>query len=82
MSNSFGDTDLITLLNQRWGTKPLVMHYLTKAKNAAGRARSDLINQNPHSLGANTQQMIDAVEMLYKILGDDSKSISDENKKS
>lgn len=70
-----GDTELIALLNQRFGTKKLVQYYLTKAKNAAGRAKVDLANQNPHQLGANAQTMIDAIEMMHKILGEDDNQL-------
>jgi hypothetical protein len=74
-SKQLNDTELISLLNSQYGTKPLVMYYLNKAKGAAGRARVDLANQNPHQLGANTMQMIDAIDMLVKILGDDEKPL-------
>lgn len=75
MASNLGDTEVIQILNSRYGTKPVVMYYLRKAVNAAGRAKVDLANQNPHQLGANAQQMIDAIDMLQKILGDDEKTL-------
>lgn len=72
------DTELIQIMIRQYGVKSTVMYHLRKAKDAAGRARVDLANQNPHSLGANTQQMIDAIEMVYKILGDDENTLPTE----
>lgn len=70
-----GDTELLILLNQRFGTKKLVQYYLRKASVAASQAKVDLINQNPHALGGHAQQMIDAIAMMEKILGDDAHTL-------
>lgn len=73
---TFGDSELIVLLNGRYGTKPLLQHYLAKAKGASARARVALASQNPYALGAEAQTMIDNIEMIYKIIGDESRNIT------
>lgn len=73
----FADTELLRLLVGRYGTKSTVMYYLRRAKDASGRAKVSLANQNPHTLGAEAQVMIDNIEMIYKILGDDTNIIED-----
>ena len=75
LQTSISDNDLLKLINSRFGTKVAVMYYLRKAKDAAARAKIELQQQNPHKLGAEAQTMITNVEMIWKILGDDSKQL-------
>lgn len=70
------DTALIGTMMEQTGSATLpVKYYLAKAKAAAGRARVALANQNPYDLGANATQMIEAIDMMAKILGDDENTL-------
>lgn len=71
MSKVVQDQEMLQLLDSRYGTKPLVSYYLKKAKEASARARAALISQNPYSLGAEAEIMIQNIEMMSKILGTD-----------
>ena len=80
-SKEINDTDLVTLLNSQYGTRSLVQYHLRRAKDAAGRARVALTNQNPYALGAEAQTMISQIEMLAKILGDDTRTLDESSDK-
>lgn len=74
-SKTINDTELIKLLNGRYGTKAQVQYYLRRAKDAAARAKVALASQNPYALGAEAQTMINNIEMIANILGDDTRTL-------
>lgn len=80
-SKAINNTELIKLLDGRYGTKALVQYYLKQAKDAAARARVALTSQNPYALGAEAQTMITNIEMLANILGDDERTLGGQNPK-
>lgn len=70
------DTNLIQLLVHQYGTKVAVMYYLRKVKDASARAKLAITSENQGALTAETQAMIDNVEIVYKILTNDENRLS------
>lgn len=82
MSKNLGDAELLILLNSRYGTKTTVQYYLKKAVDAARRAKVDLAGERDKSFVANAQEAFLNMEMVYKVLGDDSNVLEETTKKS
>lgn len=63
--------NILELANNTYGTKPTVMYLLRKAREASKRVSVDIAAQNVHAITADSQQMIDAIDDLWTLLGDD-----------
>lgn len=64
-------TNLLKMMELQYGTMG-VIRYLTKnAKDAAARAKVDITSNNPSSLAANTQTMIENIETLMSFISEE-----------
>lgn len=70
------NTDVFKLLDNKYGTNDVAKYYLRRAKDAAGRAKVALANQNPYALGAEAQIMIENIELLANFLNDDKRLVT------
>lgn len=77
MSNApqLNNTTLVETLVSKYGVKSTVIYFLKQGKDAAGRAKVDLSGQNIESFTANAQVMIETIDTLMRILGDDTTKI-------
>lgn len=63
------------MLARERGTKSAVQFFLNRAHSASQRAKTDITTNNTTSLAANTQIMIDNIEMIRLIIGDEEKPL-------
>lgn len=78
---TLSDNNILTSTTRLHGLNKTVKHYLKKAREASKRAELDITSQNMYSLSSHTRQMIDAVDMMWRLMGDDKNVLTDRKAK-
>lgn len=72
---NLGDTEVLKTLVRQYGTKMAVMYYLKRAHNAGQRLKTNIAANNPAAIAADSQSVLDAIDMMHKILGDEKNTL-------
>lgn len=74
---NLNDQRVLTLLKSQHNDREVALYFLKKAKDAGARASTGMGSSNYLMVTSNTQQMIDNIEMAYKLLNVDGSLAND-----
>lgn len=69
------DKAIIDVANVTYGTRETALFYARQAKQAADKAKLDIIGEKQLGLSFHAGQMIEAIDKLHSLLNDDNKSL-------